>query len=50
MKLIDKNNFVHGVADSVSELTQFYYAYRKQHGYMEVIDNNNNVLATLGSK
>lgn len=49
MKLV-KDNQVHGVAATVSELIAFYYDNRKQYGYMEVQDNNNNVLATLGSK
>lgn len=41
---------IHGVSESVSELIAYYYEYRKQYGYMEVQDDDGNVLATLGSK
>ena len=51
----DNKIYVHGSNDTVpavSELIAFYYKYKKQHGYMEIIDENDNnrVLVTLGSK
>lgn len=42
--------YIHGVAKSVSELIAYYYEYRKQYGYMEVINDSGSVYATLGSK
>ena len=43
---------IHGVFDRVSEAIDFYYRFRRQFGYMEVVDtsDNNKVLATLSSK
>jgi len=46
----DGKRFIHGVSDSVSELVQFYFDYRKQHGYMTIEDEDCNTLATFGSK
>ena len=47
----EKNKtYLHGISDSVSELISNYYRYRKHFGYMEVVDSNSHVLATLGSK
>jgi len=42
--------YIHGVAEKVSDLIAYYYEYRKQYGYMEVINDNGSVYATLGSK
>ena len=41
---------IHGIDESVSKLIAYYYKWRKQYGYMEVHDDQGNVLATLGSK
>jgi hypothetical protein len=42
--------YVHGVADSVSELVEFYYKWQKQHGSMVIEDTTDNykILVTLG--
>jgi hypothetical protein len=50
IKTVNHKVYIHGVASSVSVLTHFYYKYRKQYGYMEIVDRSNHVLATLGSK
>lgn len=42
--------YIHGVAEKVSDLIAYYYEYRKHFGYMEVINDNGSVYATLGSK
>ena len=42
----DGKRLIHGV----SELVQFYFDYRKQHGYMTIEDEDCNTLATFGSK
>ena len=41
---------IHGIGDSVSELIEYYYKWRKDFGYMEIVDKDNKILATLGSK
>lgn len=41
---------IHGTGDNVSELIAYYYKWRKQYGYMEIVDENDNVLVTFGSK
>lgn len=43
--------YIHGKSETVSSLIEFYYKYRKQHGYMTIEDtsDNNRTLATLGS-
>ena len=52
LRLIQVKNdkqLIHGVSDNVSELIQFYYDNRKQHGYMEVLDENDKTIVTFGS-
>ena len=43
---------IHGARDSVSELIEFYYKYRKQYGKMTIEDasDNNRTLATMDGK
>ena len=43
---------IHGASDSVSELIEFYYKYRKQYGKMTIEDasDNNRTLATMDGK
>lgn len=54
MQLIQTVNnkvMIHAVDNRVSPLIDFYYRYRRQFGYMEVIDESTGkVLATLSSK
>ena len=45
----DNKRYIHAVCDNTADAIKFYYQYRKHFGYMEVIDNNGHVLATLGS-
>lgn len=52
VKIENNKVIIHGVFNRVSDGIDFYYRFRRQFGYMEIVDtsDNNKVLATLSSK